>query len=322
MSTNAASETKPLWLSMEGMISELADQDLAAGSKEATIRRLAGGLDEAGYGVSGHAGRMLELRAAVDERIAAGRPLLKDFEGAIAALQLADVADTDVAAAKLAVDVGAAFPLLKGLERRADVRNIVTGTRLDLLIAEAESLGGDPGVRYLITAGVEIEVITEALGITRADYDRVDAEMAAERAERKRVRGLLDEAVDKTGDERIKHLIDNDVADGLILEIAEVEQSALDGVKKAMEAELAEKKRLAEEEAARKAAEAEGPSLESISAEDMLEYIEGIREIMEFSDQEEEIRTMCEQSDMPKCLVDIAVSEPDKLDELETKAGG
>jgi hypothetical protein len=54
----------------------------------------------------------------------------------------------------------------------------------------------------------------------------------------------------------------------------------------------------------------------------MLEYIESIREIMEFSDQEKEIRVMCEQSSIPKCLVDIAVSEPGRLDELEKGAEG
>ena len=54
----------------------------------------------------------------------------------------------------------------------------------------------------------------------------------------------------------------------------------------------------------------------------MLEYIEGIREVLEFSDVEKDIRTMCEQSSIPKALVDIAISDPDKLDELEKKAGG
>jgi hypothetical protein len=53
-----------------------------------------------------------------------------------------------------------------------------------------------------------------------------------------------------------------------------------------------------------------------------VDYIDSIREIMEFSDQEKEIRTMCEQSSIPKALVDIAVSEPDKLDELEKQAEG
>jgi hypothetical protein len=37
---------------------------------------------------------------------------------------------------------------------------------------------------------------------------------------------------------------------------------------------------------------------------------------------EKEIRVMCEQSSIPKALVDIAVSDPDKLDELEKAAEG
>ena len=93
-------------------------------------------------------------------------------------------------------------------------------------------------------------------------------------------------------------------------------------MKKAMEEELAEKKRKEEELAAKKAAEAAGPALEDIDSDDMLEYIEGIREILEFSDVEKDIRIMCEQSSIPKALVDIAISDPDKLDELEKKAGG
>ena len=108
----------------------------------------------------------------------------------------------------------------------------------------------------------------------------------------------------------------------MIIEIAKVDQGAIDGAKKAMEAELKEKQRLAEEAAAKKKAEAAGPALEDIPPDQMLEHIEAIREIMEFSDQEKEIRVMCEQSSIPQALVDIAVSEPDRLDELEKKAEG
>ena len=39
-------------------------------------------------------------------------------------------------------------------------------------------------------------------------------------------------------------------------------------------------------------------------------------------DVESEIRTMCEQSSVPKALVDIAIPDPDKLDELEEEAEG
>ena len=91
--------------------------------------------------------------------------------------------------------------------------------------------------------------------------------------------------------------------------------------KKKKAAAAAKKKKEAEAAAAKKAAAA-GPALEDIPADEMLDHIEAIREIMEFSDQEKEIRVMCEQSSIPSALVDIAVSEPDKLDELEKKAEG
>jgi hypothetical protein len=104
--------------------------------------------------------------------------------------------------------------------------------------------------------------------------------------------------------------------------MAEVDQAAVDGVKQAMEAELKEKQRLEEEAAARKKEEAAGPPLEEIPPDQMLEHIEAIREILEFSDKEKEIRVMCEQSAIPTSLVDIAVSEPEKLDELEKEAEG
>ena len=68
--------------------------------------------------------------------------------------------------------------------------------------------------------------------------------------------------------------------------------------------------------------EAAGPSLDAIPPDEILEHIEAIREIMEFSDKEKEIRVMCEQSSIPAALVDIAVSDPEKLDELEKKAEG
>jgi hypothetical protein len=108
----------------------------------------------------------------------------------------------------------------------------------------------------------------------------------------------------------------------LIIEMMKVDQGLIDAVKQAMEEELKEKQRLAEEEAARKKAEAAGPALEDIPPDEMLTHIESIREIMEFSDVEKDIRVMCEQSSIPTSLVDIAVTEPDRLDELEKKAQG
>jgi hypothetical protein len=322
MTTNAASDNAPLWLSMEEMILALPDGDFAAASKEATIQRLARDLDEAGYNVSRHAGNMIQLRAVVDERAAAGGPLLEDFNSALSAFQLEDVANPDAAVAKLVREVGENFPLLKSLERRADVVRIVDQTRLDLLVARAKELGGEKGIRFLITSEVEADVLTESLGITREEYEQVVDKMAAEQAERKRVLGLLEEVTDAAEDARIKHLIGKDVAEELIVEIAEVDQAAVDAVKQAMEEELAEKRRLEEEAAAKRKAEAAGPALDDIAPDDMLDYIESIREILEFSDAEKEIRFMCEQSKIPNALVDIAISEPDKLDELEAQAEG
>ena len=92
--------------------------------------------------------------------------------------------------------------------------------------------------------------------------------------------------------------------------------------KKAAAKKAAKKAPARKKTAAKKKAEAEGPSLEDMAPEDMLDHIEAIREILEFSDKEKEIRVMCEQSSIPKVLVDIAVSEPDRLDELEKEAEG
>ena len=322
MTENTTSELKPLWLSMEGLIADLNAQDLEPGNREATVRTLAGKLDEAGYNVSLHAGNILQLRSALNERATAGHALLDDFNGAMAALQLDDVTEPKIAAAKLATQIGATFPLFGGLDRRRDIEAMMVQTRLELLVARARELGGEEGIRYLIGAKVAVETLCAALDITVADHDAVVAKIAAERAERKRVTDLLSAVADKSDSDKIRHLIDNDVADDLMIELAGVDQTAIEAEKQALAEELAEKKRLAEEEAARKKAEAEGPSLDGISDDDMLEHIEAIREIREFSDVPDEIRMMCEQSNIPKCLIDIAINEPDKLDELESNAGG
>ncbi|MBW2612945.1 MAG: hypothetical protein JRE12_11410, partial [Deltaproteobacteria bacterium] len=152
--------------------------------------------------------------------------------------------------------------------------------------------------------------------------DKVKDDIKKERAERERITKLLEAVEGKSNEEKIKHLVENNVAEELIIEMAEVDQGVIDAVKQTMEEALKEKQKLAEEEAARKKEAASGPKLEDIPADEMLEHIESIRDIMEFSDVEKEIRVMCEQSSIPKALVDIAVSEPDKLDELEKKAEG
>ena len=322
MTASDETKKKPLWLLIEENILELGSQDVSGGNLEASIQRIAGQLDNAGYNVSHHGGHMLQLRWAVDEMRRVGKPLMKGFNAAIAALTLEDVADPYSATNKIISDIGKTFPKLKGSERRPDVIQIVEKTKLDLLTAKANGLPGDEGIRYLIGEQVAPEVIINALEITEEKLEQVNTEMEKERAERARVATLLEAVEGKSDEEKVKHLFENNVSEELIIEMAKVDQSAIDGAKQAMEAELKEKQRLEEEAAARKKEAAAGPAMDDIAPDEMLDHIEAIREIMEFSDQEKEIRVMCEQSSIPKALVDIAVSEPNKLDELEKKAEG
>ncbi len=322
MTTSDETKKKPLWLLIEENILELDSQDLSGENLEASIQRIAGELDNAGYNVSRHGGNMLQLRWAMNETRKVGRPLLKDFNTAIAALTLEDVADPYFATNKLIRDIGKTWPEFKRSERRPDVIRIVEKTKLDLLIAKAKGLPDDEGIRLLIEEQVAPEVITNALDITGEKLKQVNTEMQKERAERARVATLLEAVEGKSNEEKVKHLFVNKVSEKLIIEMAKVDQDAINVVKQAMEAELKEKQRLEEEAAARKKEEAAGPPLEEIPPDEMLGHIEAIREIMEFSDKEKEIRVMCEQSSIPKCLVDIAVSEPERLDELEKKAEG
>jgi hypothetical protein len=322
MTKSDAAGKKPLWLLIEEHILELDSQDLSAENLEASIQRLAGELDETGYNVSRHGGNMLQLRWAMNETHKVGRPLMKDFNTAIAALTLEDVADPYPATEKLISEIGKTWPEFKRSERRPDVIRMVEKTKLDLLIAKAKGLPDDEGIRLLIAEQVAPEVITKALDITAEKLKQVNSDMEKERAESARVAKLLEAVEGKSNEEKVKHLLVNNVSEKLIIEMAKVDQVAINGVKQAMEAELKEKQRLAEEAAARKKDEAAGPPLEEIPPDEMLAHIEAIREIMEFSDQEKEIRVMCEQSSIPKVLVDIAVSEPEKLDELEKKAEG
>jgi hypothetical protein len=322
MTTSDATEKRPLWLLIEENFLELSSQDLSEDNRERTIQRIAGELDNTGYNVSRHGGNMLQLRWAMNERCKVGRPLMKDFNDAIAALTLEDLADPILASAKLVRELGEAWPKLQKSERKADVLRIVEKTKLDLLVTKAKGLSGDQGIRLLIEEELASEVIIEALGITEETLRQVNTEVEKERAERARVETLLEAVEGKSNEEKVRHLFANNVSDKLIIEMAEVDQAAVDGVKQAMEAELKEKQRLEEEAAAKKKEEAAGPPLEEIPPDQMLEHIEAIREILEFSDKEKDIRVMCEQSAIPTCLVDIAVSEPEKLDELEKEAEG
>jgi hypothetical protein len=322
MTTEKATKKKPLWLLIEEEFLALDPQAISGGTPEETIQRIAGNLDGKGYNVSKHGGHMVQLRFAAEDMRKIGRPLMKDFNDAIGAFTLDDVMDAYAASDKLITDIGTTWPKLKQAECRPVVIGFVEQRKLDLLIEKAKSLPGDDGIELLINENVDFEVITSGMEITEEKLKEVNTAMEKRLAERKRVLGLLEVVKDKSDVEKVRHLFDKDVAEPLILELAGVDQSAIDGAKKAMEEELKEKQRLAEEAAARKKAEAEGPSLDAMSPEEILGHIEAIREIMEFSDVEKEIRTMCEQSSLPKALVDIAVSDPAKLDELEKEAGG
>lgn len=320
--TSAAPQQQPLWYAIETRIAELKSADFEAKAKEATVHKIANDLDDKGYNVSHHAANMLLLRQALDERDRVGRPLMNDFTAAAEALTLDDVVNPIQATIAFAHRVGADFPDFKDLDRRGDVRTIINGIRLDLLVAKAKELGPDKGARYLIENKISEPVILERMEIDQATLDGVKEAIAAELAEIEHVKGLLKEVEGEDEITRAKHLITKDVAEASILEIAGIGQDIIDQANKAMEEEIKEKQRLAAEAEAAKRAAAEGPKLEDIPADEMLEHIEAIREIMEFSDDPGEIRAMCEQSSLPNALIDVAIDTPDKLDELEAAAEG
>jgi hypothetical protein len=318
MTTNEKKQKKPFWLLIEEEILALGTQDVS----EAAIKQLAGALDEKEVNVSKRGGNLLKLRWAVDRMREAGRPLLKDLNSALEALTLDDVKDLFGAANGLLDNLGKTWPELKDPEHRPDVIRMIEKTRLDLMVAKAKAMDGDQGIRFLIEDELADDVIVDVLGISAEQLAEVHAKIKAELAERERVSKLLAAVADKSKEDQVQHLFENDVEEALIMEMAQVDQGVIDAVKKAMEEAMREKERLAAEEAERKKKEAEGPALEDIPAEQMIDYIDSIREIMEFSEEEKEIRVMCEQSSIPKALVDIAVSEPEKLDELEKQAQG
>jgi hypothetical protein len=322
MTTNEKTDKQPLWLLIEEKILGLSAGDLEAGKLEQTIANLAKALDDTGHNVSKNGGNMLQLRWALDARIKAGRAMMEDFNRAVSALKLEDVTNPRKAAASLKEGLADTWAALRECDRKADILQIVEKTRLDLYIARAKELGGEEGIGFLIADGMASEVIIDRMGISEDEFARVNAAVEAELAEKARVKSLFEEAEGKSAEDKVKKLINENVTDELMIEICGLDQDTIDGVKKAMEEELKEKHKLAEEEAARKKAEAEGPSLDNIPNEQILEYIESIREILEFTEKEDEIRVMSEQSSIPKAIVDVAVSGPDELDRLEEKAGG
>jgi hypothetical protein len=311
---------KPLWLAIEEKLLELNTVNLSGDAKEEAIQKIIRELDAEGFNVYKSGGKIMHLRWAMDDMLKVGRPLMKDFNDAIAALSLEDVLDAYSATTDFIAKLGETWEEIRKVENRRDIIRIIEETKLDLIVKKAKEMSENEGIRYLIKEEVTRENIISKLAITEKKLAEVEAEIAKEKAERARVATLLQKVEGKSDLERVKHLITNDVAEELIIEMAGVDKGAIEDTRKAMEEELKEQQRKAEEEAARKKAEAAGPALEDITPEEMLNHIEAIREIKEFSDVEQEIRTMCEQSSIPQCLVDIAISDPDKLDELEKEA--
>ncbi|HSQ87166.1 MAG TPA: hypothetical protein VLM43_20865, partial [Desulfobacterales bacterium] len=125
MTTSEATKKEPFWLSIEKNILKLDSQDLSEENFEASLQRIAGELDNAGYNVSSHGGNVRQLRYAMDDARKVGRTLMGDFNTAIAALTLEDVADLYSAVTKLISDLGKTWPGLTLAERRPDVIRIV-----------------------------------------------------------------------------------------------------------------------------------------------------------------------------------------------------
>jgi len=322
MPEHRAEGKEPLWMLIEKQIQKYTDEDFSEANSLETSRKIAAELDKTGYNVSKHGGNWLQLKAAVKARNRVGRPFMKDFDQAVSALGLDDIKDTYATAIKIIADLGRDWHSFLASKHRADVDEIFGNKKIELMIAKAKELPGEQGIRYLISDSFEPQVIMEALGVSEEEYKSVKSKVDTELAEKARVEELFAAVEEASEEDKIIHLLNKNAADELITEIGGIKQSAIDVVKKSMEEELAEKKRKEEELASQKAAEEAGPALENINSDDMLEYIEGIREILEFSDVEKDIRTMCEQSSIPTALVDIAVSDPDKLDEMEKEAGG
>jgi hypothetical protein len=322
MPENPNEVKEPLWMLIEKQIQSYADEDFTDANSLATSRKIAAELDKIGYNVSKHGGNWMQLKAAVKARNRVGRPFMQDFDQALSALRLDDITDTYAAAMKIISSLGKDWPSFLASKHRADMNRIAGNKKTELMIAKAKGLPGGPGIRYLISESFEPQAIMEVLGISEGEYKTVKSMVDAELAEKARVQSLFKAEGDAPEEDKIKHLLNKNVSDELIRETGGIQQAAIDAVKKVMGKELAERKRKEEEPAAKKSAEAAGPCLEDISPDHMLEYIQGIREIMGFSNVEKDIRIMCEQSSIPVALVDMAVSDPDKLDELEKEAEG
>jgi len=217
MATTEEAVTKPLWIGIEEKLAALDIGGLTGTAREDAIQKIVRELDKEGFKVSSDGGRMMQLRWAMDEMVKVGHPLMKDFNGAIAALTLEDVIDHYTATDNLIAKLSGTWEVLRKLECRLDIIQILDDVKLDLLVKKAQELSENESIRYLIGEKIEREVIVDKLGITEEKLAEVEAEIAKELAERKRVADLLEKVDGKTDQEKVKHLITNNVTEELIL---------------------------------------------------------------------------------------------------------
>ncbi len=139
MTTTEETQTKPLWIGIEESLLGLNPENLSGEAKEAAVQKIISDLDDAGFNVSTSGGRIMQLRWAIDDMLEAGRPLMKDFNAAIAALTLEDVLEPYSATTRLIDNLSETWKDLKKAERRPDIIGIVQEARLDLLVKKQKN---------------------------------------------------------------------------------------------------------------------------------------------------------------------------------------
>ena len=182
---------EPLWMLIEKQIQKYTDEDFSEANSLETSRKIAEELDKTGYNVSKHGGNWLQLKAAVKARNRVGRPFMQDFDQAVSALGLDDIKDTYATAMKIIRDLSRDWPSFLDSKHRADVDEIVGNKKIELMIARAKELSGEPGIRYLISESFEPQAIMEALGVSEEEYKGVKSKVDKELAEKARVQELF-----------------------------------------------------------------------------------------------------------------------------------
>ena len=137
MTTQDAAEKKPLWLLIEEKIFEVGPQELEGQNQEQAIQKIVQDLDAAGHNVSQNGGNLLEVRWAIKDMLKVKRPLMKDFNDAVGALELDDVAeliDARLAEVEESVDTlgGLAFVLAEQVPPVGTIVDHPSGWRIEV----------------------------------------------------------------------------------------------------------------------------------------------------------------------------------------------